>query len=263
MHEPLRVLIVDDEPLSRERIGGLLARSDGVELVGECADGVEALGAIEADAPDVVFLDVRMPRLDGLGVVEAIEPRRCPQIVFVTAYDLYMERAFEVHALDYLRKPFTDARFFAALEHARRRVEERRGFEEARATVLSILSTIREADGGRRPERLVIQEVARGPFRVVRTREIECVRAHEKQVRVHVGKDAFVWRVTLTQAERTLDPATFLRVHRSIIVNSARIRMAEPLWKGEYVLRLESGRAVETGRSYRAAVERFLRDAGR
>jgi two-component system LytT family response regulator len=257
MSDPLRILIVDDEPLSRERISQLLAREPDVEVVGERGDGVGALGAIEALEPDLVFLDVRMPELDGLGVVEALEGGPGPQIVFVTAHDEYMERAFAVHALDYLRKPFTDARFSDALEHARRRVEERRGYEATRAGVLSVLSEIRER-AGRRSDRLVIRDPGEPIYRVVPTREIDWVETYRKMVRVQAGEQALPWARTLTEAERILDPALFLRVSRSTIVNTTRVLTAEPLWKGEYVLRFRNGRSIGTGRAYRDAVRSFL-----
>lgn len=257
MSEAIRVLIVDDEWLSRERIHALLASAEDVEVIGECSDGIQAVEAIESASPDLVFLDVHMPELNGLAVVEAIDRDHCPQVVFVTAYDTYMERAFEVHALDYLRKPFTDARFYDALAHARQRIEERRGYEDAHAGVLSILAKLREgAEGG--SDRLVIREAQRGVYRVIRTREIDWIEAHEKQVRVHVGKEAYLWHKTLTEAEQFLDRREFLRLHRSFIVNSARIQTVEPLWKGEYVVRLESGKALGTGRTYRTVIESFL-----
>lgn len=259
MSEPLRILIVDDEPLSRERIARLLAREADVEVVGERADGIGALGAIEALGPDLVFLDVRMPELDGLGVVEALEGAPGPQIVFVTAHDEYMERAFAAHALDYLRKPFTDVRFFDALEHARRRIEERRGYEATRAGVLSILQSVRGSAFAAR-ERLVIRRADGGSYRAIRPRDIEWIEAHERRVRVHLhpGREMVLWRATLAEAQSAMDPAVFLRVHRRYIVNSARIHAVEPLWKGEYVILLDSGRSLDTGRAYRAAVERFL-----
>jgi two-component system LytT family response regulator len=257
MSKPIRALIVDDEALSRERIRTLLARTDDVEVIGECANGVEAVEAIESESPDLVFLDVRMPELNGLAVVEAIDGKRCPQVVFVTAYDIYMERAFEVHALDYLRKPFTDARFFDTLAHARRRIEEQRGYEDTYNRVLSMLGELRQrADRG--SDRVVIRDREKGLYRVIRTQDVDWIDAHEKQVRVHVGKATYLWHKTLAEAERLLDPMVFLRVHRSFIVNSARIRTVEPLWKGEYVVTLESGKSIGTGRTYRAVIESFL-----
>lgn len=259
MSATIRVLIVDDEPLSRERIARLLGRRPDVEVVGECADGVEALGAIDSLTPDLVFLDVRMPELDGLGVVEALDQALGPHIVFVTAHDQYMERAFAVHALDYLRKPFTDTRFFDALEHARLRIDERRGYDASRAGVLSLLAGIR-ASAGAAPERLALREHETGRFRLIRPRQIEWIEAHEKRVRVHLisNDEPLPWQVSLREAARALAAAGFLRVHRRFVVNGARISGFEPLWKGEYVIVLESGKSISTGRAYRAGVEAFL-----
>ena len=253
----LRALIVDDEPLSRERVRSLLEQTDHVEIIGECANGLEAIHAIEAEAPDVVFLDVEMPELSGLAVVEAIEPERCPQIVFVTAHDDYLQRAFEVHALDYLRKPFTDARFYDALRHASQRVEERLGYAKTHQGVLSLLADLRErSDQGR--DRLIVQEKERGIFHIVRARDIDWIEAKDGGVLVHVGKEVYPSRRTLAEVEQRLDPDVFLRIHRSFVVNRTRIRLVKPLWKGEYLVTLTCGRSLGTGRTYRAAVEAFL-----
>jgi two-component system LytT family response regulator len=257
MSKPIRALIVDDEALSRERIRALLAQAEKVEVIAECSNGLQAVEVIESESPDLVFLDVRMPELNGLNVLEAINCDRCPQVIFVTAYDIYMERAFEVHALDYLRKPYTDARFFAALSHARQRIEEQRGYEAAYRSALSILGELRErADRG--SERVFVRERQKGIYRVVPTQDIDWIEAHERYARVHVGKEALLWTKTLAEAERLLDPHVFLRVHRSIIVNSARIHTVEPLWKGEYMLKLMGGKSLGTGRTYRAVLESFL-----
>jgi two-component system LytT family response regulator len=260
MSTPIRVLIVDDEALSRERIRLLLDGAENVQVIGECSNGIEAVEAIEATSPDLVFLDVRMPELNGLNVVEALDCERYPQVVFVTAYDTYMERAFEVHALDYLRKPFTDARFHHALSHARQRIAEQRGYEDAYRGILSILGNLRQsADSG--SARVFVRNRETGVYRVVPTVEIDWIEAHERMVRVHTGKHTLLWSKTLAEVERVLDPHIFLRVHRSWIVNSERIRTVEPLWKGEYMLQLANGKSLGTGRTYRAVIEAFLNRA--
>lgn len=254
---PVRTLIVDDERLSRERVRALLERKDDVEIVGECANGLEALHAIEADDPDLVFLDVEMPELSGLAVLEAIEPERCPQVVFVTAHDKYLQRAFEVHALDYLRKPFTDERFYDALRHACKRVEERNGHSNTHDAVLSLLAELRDRSTEIR-DRLVVQEKEQGIFHVVRSRDIDWIEAKQGGVLIHVGKQAYPVRQTLGDVEARLEPSMFLRIHRSVIVNRTRILTVKPLWKGEYLVTLASGKSLGTGRTYRAAVEQFL-----
>jgi len=253
----MRVLVVDDEPLSRERVRSLLAGRENVDVIGECANGLDAVTAIEAYAPELVFLDVEMPELDGLAVVEAIDPERCPQVVFVTAHDQYLQRAFEVHAVDYLCKPFTDARFDDALQHACQRVEERLGYAKTHHGVLELLADLRQrSDQGR--DRLVVREKERGVYQVVRARDIDWIEAKDGGILVHIGKEAYPSRHTLTDVEDRLDPCVFLRIHRSLIVNRTRIRTVKPLWKGEYLVSLSSGRSLGTGRTYRAAVEAFL-----
>jgi two-component system LytT family response regulator len=192
MSKPIRALIVDDEALSRERIRTLLVRAENVEVVGECSDGLQAVRAIEMESPDLVFLDVRMPELSGLAVMEAIDRERYPQVVFVTAYDSYMERAFELHALDYLRKPYTDGRFFDALSHARRRIEEQRGYEDTHRGVLGLLSELRRR-ADHRSDRLVLRDREKGHFQVIRAQDIDWIEAHDRQVHVHVGKQRYPW----------------------------------------------------------------------
>ena len=253
----VRVLVVDDEPHGRDRVRSLLEDRENVELIAECENGLEAVRAIEAHAPDLVFLDVEMPELNGLAVVEAIDPARCPQVVFVTAHDQYLQRAFEVHAVDYICKPFTDARFEDALRHACRRVEERLGYARTHQGVLALLSDLRQGSGQGR-DRLVVHQKKRGLYQVVRARDIDWIEAKDGGVLVHVGKEAYPARQTLTDVEERLDPCVFLRIHRSLIVNRKRIRTVEPLWKGEYLVTLSSGRRLGTGRTYRAAIEEFL-----
>jgi two-component system, LytTR family, response regulator len=253
----VRTLIVDDESLSRERVRSLLERSAHVEVVGECANGLEALQAIEAEEPDLVFLDVEMPELSGLAVLEAIEPERCPEVVFVTAHDKYLQRAFEVHALDYLRKPFTDERFYDALRHASRRVQERLSRAATHDAVLALMAELRERATQIR-DRLVVQDKERGIFHVVRSHDVDWLEAKNGGVILHVGKQARPVRQTLAEVESRLDPSMFLRIHRSLIVNRARIVAVEHLWKGEYRITLSSGKSVCTGRTYRGAIESFL-----
>lgn len=254
---PVRTLVVDDERLSCERIRALLRRSGQAELVGECANGIEALQTIQATDPDLVFLDVEMPELSGLAVVEALAPERCPQVVFVTAYDKYLQRAFELHALDYLRKPFTDQRFFDALRHACRRVEERLGHRQTHENVLALLSELNQRSAQGR-DRLVVQAKDRGVLHVVRAREIDWIEANDGGVLVHSGESVYPSRHTLTDVETRLDPTIFLRIHRSLIVNRHRISAVKPLWKGEYLVTLSTGKSLGTGRTYRAAIESFL-----
>lgn len=253
----LRVLIVDDEQPGRERVRSLLEGRENVEVIGECDNGIDAVRAIQGRAPDLVFLDVEMPELNGLAVVEAIPPERCPEVVFVTAHDKYLQRAFEVHAVDYICKPFTDARFEDSLRHARRRVEERLGYAHTHEGVLALLADLRRRSGQGR-DRLVVHQTDRGVYHVVRARDIEWIEAKDGGILVHVGKESYASRHTLTEVAEHLDPGVFLRIHRSFIVNRSRISTVKPLWKGEYLVTLSSGRCLGTGRTYRDAVEAFL-----
>ncbi len=249
----VRVLVADGDTPSRERVRSLLEQRENVEVVGACETGLEAVRAIEADMPDLVFLDVVLPELNGLAVLEAIGPEQAPQVVFVTAHDDYLQHAFDFHALDYLRKPFTEERFHRALRHACQRVKERHGYEEALMLQAETRHRSEQAD-----DHLAVEDKERGVFRVVQAQEIDCIEANAGDVIVHVGKDAYTSRHTLSSLQDRLDPAVFLRVHRHYLVNRARISTLKPMWKGEYVLTLSSGRSLSTGRTYRAAVEALL-----
>jgi two-component system LytT family response regulator len=261
-HRPIRVLIVDDEPLARQRLTVLLGGEPDVELLGDCANGLEALHAIAVMRPDLVFLDVQIPELDGLGVVEALGEGACPDIVFVTAHSEYMERAFEVHALDYLRKPYTNARFQSALAHARRRVREARGpngaSEPAAARITPLLAAVAAVPLG---SRIAVQDRRTSTWHIIRREDIDWIEAADGsgQVCVHFGREVSLWRRTLTDLERELAPHGFLRVHRCHLVNGAHIRRVKALQKGEYALILSDGTVLDTGRRYQGVIETFLR----
>ncbi len=252
---PLRVLIVDDDALGRKRVRELLLPLQDVRIVGECASGDRALEMIDSELPDLVFLDVRMPGPSGLAVAEAIGTGRQPAFIFVTAFDIYMEHAFRLHALDYLTKPFTDARFHDALENARHRILKALPPVDVHAAVTSILRDQREI--ARRCSPVPIQQRS-GDVAFLPRHEIRWLEAEGKHTRVHAGGRVLLWLATLGRAVELLDDRTFLRVHRSIVVNTARIVRAEPLWKGEFVLELDCGKRVGTGRGYTQAVRRLL-----
>ncbi len=255
MSAPIRVLIVDDEALGRERIRQLLDQEADIEIVAECDDGIQAVQAIERLRPDLVFLDVQMPKLDGLDVLKRFGPNRAPEVIFTTAHLEYMERAFETHALDYLRKPFPESRFRDALRHARQRIADRRRTPEG--SDFRIRALLAELAGDRPSERLRIVERT-GELRFIPADEVLWLEASEDLVLAHTRKETITWRTTLNRAAEALDPGIFLRVHRSIIVNTTRIRKVSRIGKGEYFLELEGGRKVGTGRTYREAVEAFL-----
>ena len=277
----LRVLIVDDERLARERIRRMLRGEGDVEVVGECGDGPSAVRAVEEHAPDLLFLDVQMPGTDGFGVLDAIDPARMPVVVFVTAYDQYALRAFEVHALDYLVKPFNAERLRAALERARAHLLRGRDSHEGRLLRLleQVTAERRElelairrsggAGGGGAPaaappppppfvDRLLIR--ARGRVFFVRVADVDWFETAGNYVRVHVGREAHLVRESLTSLVARLDPARFARVHRSAAVNLDRVKEMQPWFSGDYVVILHSGARLRMSRTYR---EQLLRDGGR
>lgn len=249
----LRVLVVDDEPLARERIRELLRACDGIEVVGECADGESAVAAIEAHSPDLVFLDIQMPALNGFDVLEALGAGRLPGIIFITAFDEYAVRAFETGALDYLLKPVTAERFQAALERASARLV-RRGADDD-ATLRALLDRLR-ADRGH-ATRFVARDGARITF--VNVADVDWIDASGNYARLHAGSRTHLLRETLKSLESRLDPAEFVRVHRSAIVRLERIVSLEPYFHGEYIVTLQDGTKLTASRSYSARLRALLR----
>lgn len=245
-----RVLIADDEPLARERLRTLLASEPGMEVVGECADGPTAIASIQKLKPDLVFLDVQMPGNTGFDVIEAIGPSRMPFVIFVTAYDKYALRAFDVHALDYLLKPFDRERFEQALGRARQQLDRRSGGELERR-LLELVQDLKPAT--QRLERFVIKSGGRVFF--VRAAEIDWIEAAGNYVKLHVGTDSHLFRETMNALEAQLDPDTFFRIHRSHIVNIERVKELQPWFNGEYVVFLKSGTRLTLSRGYREKLQ--------
>lgn len=268
----IRVLIVDDEPPARTRLKRLLEPHTAFEVAGEAGSGPEAVEAIARLAPDVVFLDVQMPGLDGFEVVEAIADAAgqnaggttektgdaeaemsagagpLPQIVFVTAYDAYAVRAFEIHAVDYLLKPFDPERFGRTLARLEERVASSRPGEER------LLRQLRDAmAAARRPpgylERILVPVGT--SQRLLAVDHIDWIEAEGNQVRLHVGAESYLVRGTLTALEERLDPARFLRIHRKRIVNAARIRELHPWSHGDQLVILDDGTELRMSRRYR------------
>lgn len=248
----LRTLIVDDEPLARELLRKMLAGHDDVEVAGECESGTQAVEAVRADPPDLLFLDVQMPGLDGFEVLRELAPE-IPQVVFVTAYDQYALRAFDVHALDYLLKPFDEERLARALDRARAHLRRPEASDD-REEILTLLDELRGARRFR--ERLVIRVGERAFLQPVA--EIDWLEADGKYVKVHVGPRAHTIRETMTQLGAALDPRRFLRVSRSAIVNVDRIREIQPWFRGDYVVIMQNGAEVTSTRGYRDAIRDLL-----
>ncbi len=251
----IRILIVDDEPIARRGIAALLADDPEVEVVGQAGDGRAAVEAIRALEPDIVFLDVQMPELDGFDVVDAVGTDAVGAIVFVTAYDEYAIRAFEVSAVDYLLKPFDRERFVAALDRAKKALRSRETGElhERVDALLRLLETTPAgpAAADQKPtQRIVIKDAGRVMF--VRPAEIDWVDAAGNYVRLHVGKDAHLLRETMSGIEARLDRDRFIRISRSVIVNLDRVKEVQPLFNGSYVFVLHDGQKLESSRRYRA-----------
>jgi two-component system, LytTR family, response regulator len=242
----IRAVIVDDEPLARRRIRSLLAEAGDVEVVAECANGRKAIQAIEASPPDLLFLDIQRPEVDGFDVLREIGVGRVPVVIFVTAYDQFALRAFEAHALDYLLKPFDDERFEAALQRARERIRQQQG-GDLDGRLRALLQDVRGDRGYLR--RLVVPTGPRSVF--VRTEEIDWIEAERNYIRLHVAGRTHLLRENLSRIESALDPAAFCRIHRSTIVNVDRIQAVESLFGGEYLVVLHDGTRLTSGRSYR------------
>jgi two-component system, LytTR family, response regulator len=242
----IHALIVDDEPLARRGIRVRLERAGGVEVIGECASGSEAVTVIRHLEPDLVFLDVQMPGLDGFDVVERVGVERMPPVVFVTAYDAHALRAFDVHALDYLLKPIDDERFDTAVERARRRVGEREAMGRQLAAAL----------GDLRPRRILIKD--RGRVVILNEADVDWVEAEGDYVRVHAGGRGHLLRETMSAMEERLDPGSFARIHRSTIVNVGRIRELKPLPNREYTVVLKDGTQLRLSRSYRDVLKKYV-----
>ncbi len=250
----IRTLVADDEPLARERIVTLLQEEPDIEVVAECQDGESAIESIRRLSPHLVFLDIQMPAGDGFGVVDRLEGHRLPMVIFVTAYDAHALRAFEVHALDYLLKPFDRDRFRRAIARAR---EELAQVESGRlAREVLALASDRQADRGTRRSRIVIKGNGRVFF--LPTRDIDWIEAAGNYLKLHVNGEGHMIRQTMAAMESDLDPSLFVRIHRSTIVNIDRIKELQPLFNGEFLVILRSGARLTLSRGYRERLEELL-----
>jgi two-component system LytT family response regulator len=247
------VLIVDDEPLARDGLRLLLAADPDVTAIDEARSGRDAIARIEAARPDLVLLDVQMPGIDGFGVVDQIGADRMPAVVFVTAHDRYAVQAFELSALDYLLKPVTGPRFARALARAKALLHQRAD-TGAGDQIRHLLETL--ASPTRYLRRIAVR--TGDTTRFVDTDAIDWIAAAENYVELHVGPAQHLVHVALGTLEKSLDPARFVRIHRSAIVQIDRICAARPAQHGEYVLTLTGGATVRSGRSYHDAVKALL-----
>ncbi len=258
----IKTIIADDEPLAREKIRNLLAEDPDIELIGECADGIETVTAIRNQQPDLVFLDVQMPELDGFGVLKALRHSNMPTLIFVTAYDQYALRAFEVHALDYLLKPFDRERFQKALQRAKEHIRKEKSGEvnEKLLTLLEDLKSEKSNNHERKYlDRLVIKAGGRVTF--LKTEEIDWIEAAGNYIRLYIGKDSHLLRETMNNIQTKLDPEKFLRIHRSTILKIDRIKELQPWYHGEYFVTLENGKQLTSSRSYRHQLSKLLENS--
>ncbi len=252
MNAPLRAVVVDDEPLARESLRLLIARDPDFTVAGE-GNGVDAPALIARTRPDVVFLDIRMPELDGFGVIEAVGIDAMPAVVFVTAYDTYALKAFDVHALDYLLKPFDDVRLSQTLQ----RVKSRLRASNPPSSADRLMALLEEREKSARFARRFLVRV-REKVVVVRTEEIDWIEAADYYASIHTATGSYLLRETMTELEHRLDPERFFRVHRSAIVNLDRVREVHPLFRGDCTLVLSNGERVKLSRNRRGEFERLF-----
>lgn len=246
----LRTLIVDDEPLARERVKRFLRDESDVEIIGECGNGIDAVAVIKSEKPDLVFLDIQMPEKTGFEVIRSLNSKTLPTVIFVTAYDQYALQAFEVHALDYLLKPFTRDRIHRAVARAREHIVGKRqgGLDERLFALIADLKQEKKY-----LERLVVKTTGRVFF--LKTDEIDWIEAAGNYVKLHSGRESHMIRETMNGLEAKLDPDKFLRIHRSTVVHIDRIKELHPMFSGDYAVILRDGTELALSRNYR---ERFL-----
>jgi two-component system, LytTR family, response regulator len=249
----LTVLIVDDEPLAREGLRMLLADDPEIAAILEAKNGREAVRCVRDGRPDLVFLDVQMPEMDGFAVIHEIGPEEMPAVVFVTAHDQYAIGAFEINALDYLLKPVTAERFERSLARAKARLRSSEPRQEGRQ-ILSLLETIASPHSHLR--RIAVQSAAKTSF--IGVDDIDWIRAAENYVELHVARAVHLLHVTMNTLERSLDPESFVRIHRSLIVNVRRVKEIQPAGHGEYEFLLDGGVRLESGRTYRERIKALM-----
>lgn len=263
----IKTLVVDDEPLARRNLRVLLETDPEIELVGEASDGAEALALISEHSPDLVFLDVQMPELDGFGVLERLEAEKLPVVIFVTAFDKYALKAFDFHALDYLLKPFDDSRFEKALARAKQQLAQR----EVKDLSRRLISLLEDCGGPRgvedakastdRPARYQTRFLIKSGGRVsfIRADEIDWIEAEDYYVKLHVKGRGHLLRETMNDIEARLAPEVFVRIHRSSIVNLERVRELRQLFGGDYSVVLHDGTQLKLSRARRERLESLLK----
>jgi len=261
MSTKIKTLIVDDEPLARRNLRLLLAKDPQIEVLDECRNGREAVKAINALSPDLIFLDIQMPEMDGFDVLAQVGPEQIQAIIFVTAFDQYALKAFDVHALDYLLKPFDDERFAHALARAKAQIEAR----EINSLSKRLLALLEERESERKAPaqqssyltRVMIK--AAGRVVLLKVDDIDFIEADGNYAKLHVARKAHLLREKMNDLEGKLDPERFVRIHRSVIVNLDRIKEMHPHFNGDYIVVLEDGRQLRLSRTRREQLEAKLK----
>lgn len=253
----IRTLVVDDEPPARAWVRAELARHSDLDVVGECEDGPSAVEAIAALKPDLVFLDIQMPGLDGFGVIEVVGPARMPAVVFVTAFERYALKAFDAHAVDYVLKPAGEDRIRGAIERVRPLLAEAGALAALRSMMASLLVEVRSRPARR--EWLLVRQGEGEESRFVRLEDIDWIEADRNYVRVHAGSGVHSIRDTMRNIETALDPELFLRIHKSAFVNIASVRKVHPWFNGEFRLTLKDGTEHTVSATFRDRLQKFRR----
>ena len=248
----MRVIIVDDEPLARDRLRSLLSKENDIQIVAECGDGREAVSAVQRESPDVLFLDIQMPELDGFGVLAQLRSGRMPLVVFVTAFDEFAVKAFEFHAFDYLLKPFDKDRLKSAVSRIRETLQPKAtGSPDLSERLAALLESIQSG-----PDRIAVKLDGRVIF--LRPTDIDWIEAQDNYVKLHVGREAHLVRDTISNFETRLDTKRFIRIARSTIVNIDRVKEMQPMFHGEYVVILQDGTKLTMSRGYRDTLQQYL-----
>ncbi len=250
----IRTVIVDDEPLARRKIRALLDKHRQISVEGECGNGADAIRMIRDKSPDLIFLDVQMPAVDGFGVIEALERDELPAIIFVTAFDKYAVDAFSARALDFLLKPFNRSRFEQALQRAKELISDRAQREQVNERLLELIANAKR--DAPYLDRLVVKTNGKHVF--LRAREVQWIEAEGDYARLHLFKRSYLIREKMHSLESKLDPARFVRIHRSTIVNVDSIKEAHPGIGGDYVLRLADETDLIVSRTHRNAIQKYL-----
>lgn len=249
----IRTIIVDDEALARERVRTMLENEPDIEIIAECSDGAQAVEAIQGQEPDLVFLDVQMPELTGFDVVARLDPEKLPAVIFITAHDQFALQAFEVHAVDYLLKPFDRERFQTALRRATDRLRQRQT-HEWKDRLSALLTDLKPSSEP--ADRIAVK--SSGRVVLIRVPDIDWIEASDNYVNIHVGKASHLHRETMSNMERQLPPKTFLRISRSTIVNVDRIQELQPMFHGEYMVLLRDGTRLTLSRSHRDKLDQLM-----